>query len=138
MALLYSDAVSYEIINKAADLVVERHARQHDAPLSKLAEVAVYETFCTCVTGAEDMIEHHLSAIHSELINGVIKRAQQILKRNSLSRAADATEASTTAMDEQKQRVEDELDEAERESFPASDPPSLTDPTRTIRLLPNV
>jgi hypothetical protein len=123
MALLYSDAVSYEIINKAADLVVERHAQQPVAPLSKLAEVAVYETFCTCVTGAEDMIEHHQSAIHAELINGVIKRAQEILKRNSLSRAADATEASTTAVDEQKQRVEDELDEAERESFPASDPP---------------
>jgi hypothetical protein len=138
MTLLYGDAVSYEIINKAADLVVERHAQQHDAPLSKLAEVAVYETFCTCVTGAQDMIEHHLSAIHAELINGVLKRAQEILKRTPPSPAADAVEASTTAVDEQKQRVEDKLDEAERESFPASDPPSLTDPTRTIRVLPNV
>lgn len=50
---------------------------------------------------------------------------------------AGVNQTPTEGEQEPKKSVEDQLDEAERDSFPASDPPSLTDPMRTIKTQPD-
>jgi tellurite resistance-related uncharacterized protein len=47
--------------------------------------------------------------------------------------ATDVSQIPVEVKEESKKSVEDQLDEAEKDSFPASDSPSLTDPTRSIR-----
>jgi hypothetical protein len=46
------------------------------SPLHSLAARAVEETFCVCVTNAEDAVEGKLSRIHAVLIEEVVKRVQ--------------------------------------------------------------
>ncbi len=73
------DAVSDERIEAAVDRTLCLHAQQGGALLGSLAWAAVEETFCTCVTGAEDAVEHHLSAIHAALVADVLQRAERRL-----------------------------------------------------------
>lgn len=73
------DAVTNERIEAAVDRTLRLHAQQGGAPLGSLAWAAVEETFCTCVTGAEDAVEHHLSAIHAALVADVLQQAERRL-----------------------------------------------------------
>jgi hypothetical protein len=73
------DAVTHERIEAAVDRTLRLHAQQGGAPLGTLAWATVEETFCTCVTGAEDAVEHHLSAIHAALVADVLQRAERRL-----------------------------------------------------------
>lgn len=73
------DAVSNERIEAAVSRTLCLDAEQGGTPLGSLAWAAVEETFCTCVTGAEDAIEHHLSAIHAALVADVLQRVERRL-----------------------------------------------------------
>jgi hypothetical protein len=73
------DAVSDERIETAVDRTLHLRLQQDGAPLGQLAWTAVEETFCTCVTGAEDAVEHHLSGIHAALVADVLQRAERRL-----------------------------------------------------------
>lgn len=73
------DAVTNERIEAAVDRTLCLHAQQGGALLGTLAWAAVEETFCTCVTGAEDAIEHHLSAIHAALVADVLQQTERRL-----------------------------------------------------------
>ena len=79
MANELSDAVSNERIEAAVDRTLRLRAQQVEAPLESLAWAAVEETFCTCVTGGEDAIENHLSAMHAALVCDVLQRAEMRL-----------------------------------------------------------
>lgn len=70
------DAVTDERIEAAVDRTLCLQAQRGGAPLGPLAWIAVEETFCTCVTGVEDAIEHRLSAIHATLVVDVLRRAE--------------------------------------------------------------
>ena len=59
------------------DRTLYLQAERGGAPLGPLAWTAVEETFCTCVTGVEDPIEHRLSAIHTTLVADVLRRAER-------------------------------------------------------------
>ncbi len=73
------DAVTNERIVAAVDRTLCLHAQRDGAPVGTLAWTAVEETFCTCVTGAEDAVEHHLSAIHAALVADVLQQAERRL-----------------------------------------------------------
>ncbi len=73
------DAVSNERIEAAVDRTLRLRAQQGGALVGSQAWTAVEETFCTCVTGAEDAVEHHLSALHASLVADVLQRAERRL-----------------------------------------------------------
>jgi hypothetical protein len=139
MALLYRDAVNDEILDAAARLAV-RGCGPRGTLTRELAGAAVHDAFCSCVTDAEDEIEHRLSAIHEELINEVLKRAQGMLgmARSADGTATDAGRAPAQDKEAGRRSMDERLDGAEGDSFPASDPPSFTDPTRNIRGNPSL
>jgi len=85
------DAVSNERLEAAVDRTLRLHAQRDGALLGSLAWVAVEETFCTCVTGVEDAIEHHLSAIHAALVADVLHRAEKRLGEPSQTGATNHT-----------------------------------------------
>lgn len=67
----------------AVDRTLYLHTEQVGAPLGSLAWMAVDETFCTCVTGPEDVVEHHLSTLHAALFSEVLQRAEKRLGETS-------------------------------------------------------
>jgi len=71
------DAMSNERIEAAVDRTLRLCAQQDGAPLGSLAWAAVDETFCTCMTGAEDAFEHPLSAMHAALAADMLRRAER-------------------------------------------------------------
>ena len=79
MANGLTDVVSKERIEAAVNLILRLRAQQNGAPLQSLAWAAVEETFLTCVTGADDAVEHHLSAMHAALVADVLQRAERCL-----------------------------------------------------------
>ena len=72
-----------------------------------LAARVVTETFCSCVTEAEDACEGRLSTIHAELIAEVVRRVEAVVAVPSPTMATP-----------------DVVDIASEQSFPASDPPA--------------
>lgn len=83
------DAVSNERIEAAVDLTLCLRAQQNEAPLRSLAWAAVKETFPACVTGAEDAVEHHLSAMQAALAADVLQRAERRLGEPSQAAARE-------------------------------------------------
>ncbi len=83
------DAVSNERAEAAVDGTIRLYAQGNGALLRSLAWVAVEETFCTCVTGVEDSIEHHLSAIHAALVAEVLHWAEKRLDKPSQTGSAN-------------------------------------------------
>jgi hypothetical protein len=82
-------AVSNERIEAAVDGTIRLYAQRGGALLGSLAWMAVEETFCTCVTGVEGSIEHHLSAIHAALKADVLHRAEKRLGKPSQTGATN-------------------------------------------------
>lgn len=118
MADQYVEAASNETIEAAVALSLQLWADAPARPLREPVTVAVLEKFCTCVTIAEDAVEHHLSSIHVALIEEVLMRAEKSVAR--AGRGIAGADAGPFARPE----YADPVDRASDESFPASDPPS--------------
>ena len=69
------DAVSNERIEAAVDRTLRRH--RGGTPPGPLAWFAAEATFCTFVTGVEDAIAHHLSAVHAALAANVVQLSER-------------------------------------------------------------
>lgn len=103
----YGEPVSPQKFDAAVKRTLRLFLTQGSVPLHNLAERAVTETFCSCVTGAEDVVEGKLSTIHAVLIEEVVKQVQAV-----------------TAGGLPTAEPPDIVDIASDQSFPASDPPA--------------
>jgi hypothetical protein len=103
----YHDAVDDARLNAAAMDVLGLSLAACPIPVHDLAARVVTETFCSCVTEAEDACEGRLSTIHAELIAEVVRRVEAVV-------AVPSPTAATP----------DVVDVASEQSFPASDPPA--------------
>ncbi len=101
----YGDPISPEQIELAVNRVLDLHERAPELPLDDQVLEAVAQTICACVLEIEDDLERHLSGTHAGILDEVRRRVEQRL-------AAAAAKANDIS-----------VDEASRESFPASDPP---------------
>lgn len=98
MTYEYGDPFNREAIEKAVSRVLKFRREAPDAPLEQHVEVAIHEHFCSCVIEIEDQIEQRRSGIHDTIASEVRQRVQRRL-------------------------ADDRIDEASKDSFPASDPP---------------
>lgn len=96
----YDDPVTSEKIDAAVNRTLGLLAESEGIGLAELAASAVDETFCLCVTGAEDAAESKVSEIHRVLVREIMRRVK---------------EAPAQA---------DPVDIASEQSFPASDSPA--------------
>ena len=101
----YHDAVDDARLDAAAKDVLGLSSADCPVPVQELAARVVTTTFCSCVTDAEDACEGGASAIHTGLIEEVLRRAEA------------ATGSTRTALP-------DVVNRASEQSFPASDPPA--------------
>ena len=105
MTLEYGDAINQEVVDAAVVMTFKLRNETPGLPLERLVDQAVHRCFCACVIDSEDEIEHGLSGTHAAMIREVRRRVDVL----------DAAVA---------QRIQDRIDEASRESFPASDAPA--------------
>jgi len=103
----YHDAVDDARLDAAARNVLRQSLATCPGSVRDMATSVVADTFCSCVTDAEDVCEGRLSAIHAILIEEVVRRVRAFVAEPVAS------------MD-----TSDEVDVASEHSFPASDPPS--------------
>jgi hypothetical protein len=108
----YVEAAGEERFNEAVSLTVRLRSTNRAVALRELAERAVLEAFCLCVTAGEDEAEHHLSPQHTGLVAEVVRRAAGMLDEPAETVGSPAS------------RPLDEVDRASNDSFPASDPPA--------------
>lgn len=101
----YGDPISPEQIELAVSRALDLHERAPELSLNDQVLEAVAQTICACVLEIEDDLEHHLSGTHAGILDEVRHQVEQRL-------AAAAAKAKDIS-----------VDEASRESFPASDPP---------------
>lgn len=101
----YGDPISPEQIERAVEIALDLHHCAPERSLDDVIREAVARTVCACVLEIEDDVERHLSGTHAEILDEVRRRVEL--------RLADA--ARTTR--------DDQVDQASKESFPASDPP---------------
>jgi len=97
----YGDPFSPEAIEAAVARAFELRRKTPDTPLERHIEAAVHEHVCSCAVDIADQIEHRRSGLHETIASEVRRRVERRLKA-----------------------TEDSIDEASKESFPASDPPS--------------
>jgi hypothetical protein len=103
----YHDAVDDARLDAAARGVLSKSLAECPVPVHDLAARLVTETFCPCVTDAEDACEGQLSTIHAALIAEVVRRVEAVV-------TGPAPKMATS----------DAADVASEQSFPASDPPA--------------
>lgn len=101
----YGDPISPGQIGLAVETALDLCRAAPRRPLDELVREAVARTICACVLEIENDLEDHLSGTHAEILEEVRRRVEL--------RLADA--ARTTRGNR--------VDEASKESFPASDPP---------------
>ena len=70
----YPDVIDARTLDRAVNLTLTLR-RAGTGSVSDLAATAVLQTYCTCVTGAEDEAEHRFSAIHQTLVDNVAAAA---------------------------------------------------------------
>ena len=99
--------VNDDLLDQAAFSVLSMANLRRDEPIRALAEAAVEDIFCFCVTDGPDVVEGHLSSVHAAVIDEVVARARRLEAGAGPAGASDRR-----------------LDEAADESFPASDPPA--------------
>ena len=105
MTLEYSDAINQEVVDAAVLMALRLRDEAPGLPLERVVDQAVHRCFCACVIDSEDELEHGLSGTHAAM-NREVRRRIDVL---------DAAKA---------QDIQDRIDEASEESFPASDPPA--------------
>jgi hypothetical protein len=100
----YGDPFNDEAIAAAVERTIALHKQAPAVALEAHLEQAVHESICACAVDIEDDIEHGRSGLHDTLVREV---------RHHVERRLSAPTPS-----------DDRIDEASRESFPASDPPA--------------
>lgn len=101
----YGDPISPEQVELAVERALELRRAAPERPLGDHVREAVTRSICACVLEIEDDLERHLSGTHAEILEEVRRRVEL--------RLADSARAAT----------DNPVDEASKESFPASDPP---------------
>lgn len=107
MAFQYDEAVSDTLLDEAVRRVVALRNFRRDISLTELADMAVHEVFCLCLTDIPDVIERHRSQTHTAVVDEVLAR---------IGRHDARAVALTPHIDP--------VDSADMDSFPASDPPA--------------
>lgn len=79
MAVDYSDVLSEQALDGAAQVACRLAAAQPAIPLQQHLEQAIRRTFCACVVEIEDAIEGGVSGVHAALLSEVRRRAEQAL-----------------------------------------------------------
>src|SRR6476620_725072 len=101
----YGDPISPEQIEQAVERVLDLRRTAPKRSLDADVREAVARTICACVLKIEDDVERHLSGTHAGILEEVRREAEL---RLAAARA---------------QAQDNRVDEASKESFPASDPP---------------
>jgi hypothetical protein len=98
----YGEPFDDAAIAQAAARAIDLRNKSPELSLQAAAEHAVHEHVCSCALEIEDGIEQHRSGLHAAIVEEVVRLAEQ--------------EAAW-------ERRSEIVDEASRQSFPASDPP---------------
>lgn len=107
MAIRYQDAITDERLDSAVRRLIETRTHETDTVITDLAVRIVRDMFCFCVSDAPGAISGHLASIHQAVAAEIIARAAR----------TDSLTGPDTGDDRR-------IDEASRDSFPASDPPA--------------
>ena len=70
--------VNDDLLDQAACSVLSMANLRRDEPIRVLAEAAVKDIFCFCVTDGPDAVEGHLSSIHAAVIDEVVARTRRL------------------------------------------------------------
>ena len=106
MALEYGDVINRRVVDAAVLMTLKLREETPGAALERLVDQAVHLCFSASVIDIEDVVEHGLSGTHAAMIRETRERVDGLL-----------TPAIT-------QDIPDQVDEASKDSFPASDPPA--------------
>jgi hypothetical protein len=103
----YGDPFNDEDVSAAVERTLVLRDEAPDVPLEAHLDRAVQECICACALEIEDRIEQGRSGLHETLLREVRRRVEIRLSAPAPPRDDD-----------------DRVDEASRQSFPASDPPA--------------
>jgi hypothetical protein len=102
----YGEPFNDEAVAAAVERTIALRKEALGVALETHVEQAVHEGIRACAIDIEDSIEHRQSGLHEALVREV---RRQVEDRLSLSESAG---------------FDDRVDEASKDSFPASDPPA--------------
>jgi hypothetical protein len=132
----YVEAAGQDRFDTAVRLTLRLRSENPAVPLEDHAARAALETFCMCVTGAEDAMESQLSSLHAGLTAEIVRRAEEELKdpvataksaadlRRELPARRGPVADQAQLREAARRGLIDEIDRASDASFPASDPPA--------------